>query len=226
MLGSSILVCMVREVQAWFMKRAWISPQRTIQELVCLFSFFLDMGKKNNPKGFKGIFWTWPPPADSAQSWSAADGSRRVLPTSSFSLLTCGMESLIKVSLLFLSQTRKVPWTLSRAELTWLWQKKPQSGLQFYLPVKHAILKKHITLDFWPAIQYLFFNCHHLLQLISPNKQETHYSWQSNSEVQTRLYGCSGCVLRGAKGLLSLLSITAFGPRHVRNNSLALSWSW
>lgn len=37
------------------MKRAWISPQRTIQELVCLFSFFLDMGKKKILKVSRGF---------------------------------------------------------------------------------------------------------------------------------------------------------------------------
>lgn len=30
--------------------------------------------------------------------------------------------------------------------------KNNQSGLQFYLPLKLTLLKKHITLDFWPVI--------------------------------------------------------------------------
>lgn len=32
-----------------------------------------------------------------------------------------------------------------------------QSGLQFYIPFELAILKKHVTLDFWPDIQFFFF---------------------------------------------------------------------
>lgn len=226
MLRSSILTCVVREAQAWFMKNGvWVSPWRTVQELVCLSSFFLDMGKKvillKASRGFSG-------PGHHQQTWhkgealQMAAGGCCLHPASPF-LPAGGRVSSKSPSCSSLKQER-FPGHCPELNSLGSDKKKTQSGLQFYLPLKLAILKKHITLDFWPDILFFFFlNCHYLLQLISPNKQEIHYSWQSNSEVQTRLYGCSGCTLWGGKGLLSLLSITAFGLRHVGNNPLALS---
>lgn len=45
---------------------------------------------------------------------------QEALPAPNLSLFTCVREYLIQPSLSFLSQTGKVPWMFSRAELTWL----------------------------------------------------------------------------------------------------------